>query len=289
MRKRSLRSKTVVFVIISGYTFFTLFPVYWTVTTSFKKRGDVYGGPKYIPGVDFQPSTASWLGMFIRGKGGVSEMGTIIDPLKNSGIVAVISSLLATLLGTMGAYALSRFTFRFGPMRNNDILVWIVSNRMMPPIVTVLALFIMFRLLGLLDTKFGLTILYLAFNLPIAVWIMNNFLAAIPRTIEEAAMIDGASDFQIFFSIVLPMCLPAVGVTFLLCFAFAWNEFIMGMILTFSEARTIPVYIATMHYQMGPKWWDIATATTIAVAPVIAIALAVQPFLLRGLAPHVGK
>jgi len=252
------------------------------LTTSFKSKLDVFLGPKYVPWVDFKPIMQWWIRMF------TVERREVIPPLVNSAVIASISSLLAVLLGTMAAYGLTRFKFKLGPFGNRDILVWIVSQRMMPPIVIGLALFLMFNVVNLLDTRIGMVLIYTAFNLPIAAWMMRNFLSQIPISIEEAALVDGASRFQIFFRIVLPLTLPSLAATFLLCFIFAWNEFLLALILTFDQARTMPILIASQHFQRGPQWWDISVLSTVAVAPVVIIALSLQRYFVKGLIP-IGK
>ncbi len=271
--------KVTTYLLLIAWAVFVLFPIYWMLTTSFKSKLDVFLGPKYIPWVDFRPIVQWWIRIF------TVEREEVIRPLINSIVVASISSLLAVLLGTMAAYGLTRFKFKFGPLRNHDILVWIVSQRMMPPIVIALALFLMFKVVNLLDTRLGMTLIYTAFNLPIAVWMMRNFLSQIPIYIEEAAMVDGASRSQIFFRVVLPLTLPSLAATFLLCFIFAWNEFLFALILTFDKASTMPILIASQHFQRGPQWWDISVMSTVAIAPVVIIALSLQRYFVKGLIP----
>jgi len=277
--------KILTYILLISWAILVLFPIYWTITTSFKEKLDVFLGPKYIPWVDFEPVLKWWTRIF------TVERSEVIRPFINSIIIATVSSLVAVLLGTMAAYALTRFRFKLGRLGNQDILIWIVSQRMMPPIVTVLALFLMFRIVSerhLIDTWLGMILAYTSFNLPIAVWVMRNFLSQIPISIEEAAMVDGASRAQIFFRIIIPMTLPSLTATFLLCFIFAWNEFLFALILTFSDARTVPILIASQHFQRGPQWWDISVLSTLAIAPVIIIALSLRRYLVRGLIP-VGK
>lgn len=275
----------VTYALLISWAILVVFPIYWTVTTSFKEKLDVFHGPKYVPWVDFKPVLKWWKRMF------TVERSEVIPPFINSLIIASVSSLVATLLGTMAAYALTRFQFKLGRFGNQDILLWIVSQRMMPPIVTVLALFFLFNRISekhLVDSYLGMILVYSSFNVPIAVWVMRNFLSQIPVSIEEAAMVDGASRRQIFFRIVIPMTLPSLTATFLLCFIFAWNEFLFSLILTFDEARTVPILIASQHFQRGPQWWDISVLSTLAIAPVIIIALSLQRNLVRGLIP-IGK
>jgi len=270
------------YAILILWTIIVLFPMFWTVTTSFKEKLDVFLGPKYIPWLDFQPTTKWWVRIF------TVERRELVTPFINSLVVAGVSSLFASLLGSMAAYALTRYRFRFGPMKNDDILLWIVSQRMMPPIITALAVFLMFRVTNLLDTHLGLILVYIAFNLPLAVWIMANFLAQIPQSIEEAALVDGASRAQTFFRVVIPMVLPSLSATFLLCFVFAWNEFLFALILTYSKAQTMPILIAMQHFQRGPQWWDISALSTLAVLPPIAITIGLQRYFIKGLIP-IGK
>ncbi len=270
------------YILLIVWATFVLFPIYWMITTSFKPKLDVFLGPKYVPWVDFKPVLQWWQGIF------TVEREEVVRPLVNSTIIATTSSLFAVLLGTMAAYGLTRFKFRVGPLGNRDILVWIVSQRMMPPIVIGLALFLMFKVVNLLDTRLGMTLIYTAFNLPIAAWMMRNFLSQIPTSIEEAAMVDGASRSQIFFRVVLPLTLPSLAATFLLCFIFAWNEFLFALILTYDQARTMPILIASQHFQRGPQWWDISVMSTVAIAPVVIIALSLQRYFVKGLIP-IGK
>lgn len=274
--------KILTYTLLVSWAMFALFPIYWTVTTSFKEKLDVFLGPKYVPWADFKPVLKWWKRIF------TVERSEVIRPFKNSIIIATISSLVAVLLGTMAAYGLTRFRFKLGRLGNQDILVWIISQRMMPPIVTVLALFLMFKIVSekyLIDSLLGMILVYSSFNLPIAVWVMRNFLSQIPLSIEEAAMVDGASRTQIFFRIIIPMTLPSLTATFLLCFIFAWNEFLFALLLTFSDARTVPILIASQHFQRGPQWWDISALSILAIAPVIIIALSLQRYLVRGLIP----
>jgi multiple sugar transport system permease protein len=257
-------------------------PLFWLITTSFKEKLDVYLGPKFIPWVDFTPTSRWWIRIF------TVERAVLLKPYANSLIVGLSSAFLSTFLGLMAAYALTRFRFRFGFMRNEDILFWIVSQRIMPPIIVVFAIFIMYQTLGLLDTHIGLILVYTVFNLPLSVWILANFLGQIPPSIEEAALVDGASPITILFRVVIPMLFPSLTATFLLCFVFAWNEFLFALILTYSRAQTMPILIASQHFQRGPQWWDISALATLAVLPPVAITIGLQRYFIRGLIP-VGK
>lgn len=275
-------SVVLTYVVLIAWTLVVVAPLFWMVTTSFKDKLDVYLGPKYVPGVDFQPTTRWWVRIF------TVERDTLLRPYVNSLIIAGTSAVLAAGLGTMAAYALTRFQFKFGPLKNEDILFWIVSQRIMPPIIVVFAIFLMYRVTKLIDTHIGLILVYVVFNLPLAVWLMSNFLSQIPRSVEEAAMVDGASPATTFFRVVIPMILPSLTATFLLCFVFAWNEFLFALILSYSRTQTVPLLIAAQHFQRGPQWWDISALSTLAVLPPVAITIALQRYFVRGLIP-IGK
>jgi multiple sugar transport system permease protein len=279
---RTRRGTVFVYFALLVWTLVVVAPLFWMVTTSFKEKIDVFLGPKFLPGVDFTPTSRWWTRIF------TVERDTLLRPYANSLITAGTSSFLATVLGALAAYALTRFRFKFGPMKNEDILFWIVSQRIMPPIIVVFAIFLMFRVTRLLDTHAGLILVYIVFNLPLAVWIMSNFLSQIPPSVEEAAMVDGASPATTFFRVVVPMILPSLTATFLLCFVFAWNEFLFALILTYTRAQTMPLLIAAQHFQRGPQWWDISALSTLAVLPPIVITVALQKYFVKGLIP-IGK
>lgn len=257
-------------------------PLFWLVTTSFKDKLDVYLGPKFIPWLDFQPTMRWWIRIF------TIEKGSLLKPYANSLIIGLISSFCSTFLGLTAAYTLTRARFKFGFLKNEDILFWIVSQRIMPPIIIVFAIYVMYRTLGLLDTHLGLILVYTALNLPLSVWILANFLNQLPRSIEEAALVDGASSFTILFKIVVPMILPNLCATFLLCFVFAWNEFLFALILTFSRSQTMPILIASQHFQRGPQWWDISALSVLAVLPPVMITVILQKYFIKGMIP-IGK
>lgn len=283
------RRQTIEFLKLSGvycflivWCFVVIAPLFWLVTTSFKDKLDVYLGPKFIPWLDFKPTTKWWVRIF------TVEKETLLRPYANSLIVGSTSALCSTLLGLAAAYALTRFRFKFLFMKNDDILFWFVSQRIMPPIIIVFAIYSMYQTLKLLDNHFGLMLVYTAFNLPLSVWILANFLSQIPPSIEEAALVDGAGPFTILFRIVIPVMAPSLTATFLLCFVFAWNDFLFALILTFSRCQTMPILIASQHFQRGPQWWDISALSVLAVLPPVFITIALQRYFIRGLIP-IGK
>ncbi len=268
------RPSALAYGILGAWSVLVLFPLYWLVTASVKDPLAVHQGPKFFPWADFQPTLDAWRSLLL----GI-ERETIYGPLWNSVIVGSTSSLLAVALGGSAAYGLARMRVRLGPMGNEDVLFWIVSQRIMPPIVTALALFLMLRVVGLLDTRTGLVLVYVAFNLPVATWFLHTFFRQIPPSLEEAALVDGASRAQALWHVVLPLSTPGLVATFLFCFLFAWNEFLFALILTFNRARTLPILIAAQHTQRGIEWWSLSAMSLITLAPVVAITLLLQGYL----------
>ncbi len=269
-----LRSSWLGLGLLALWSVAVLFPLYWLVTASFKDALAIHQGPTFVPWVDFQPNLDAWARL-LSGR----EGETVSGPLLNSLVVGGASSLLAVALGASAAYGLSRTRVRLGPMGNDDVLFWIVSQRMMPPIVTALALFLLLRTVGLLDTRTGLVLVYVAFNVPLATWLMHNFFRQVPDALEEAAWVDGASRARALLHVVVPVSLPGLVATFLFCFLFAWNEFLFALILTFNRARTLPILIAAQHSQRGIEWWSLSAMSLITLAPVVLVTLVLQRYL----------
>jgi multiple sugar transport system permease protein len=176
-----------------------------------------------------------------------------------------------------------------GPvLGNSDIVFWFVSQRMFPPIVTAFALFLMYTEIGrmglrLIDSYVGLTLAYVAFSLPIVVWLMRDFFAALPIEVEEAAMVDNVPSWRIFFGIVLPMSKPGLIATFLITLAFVWNEFLFALFLTNSRWQTLPILVAGQNSQRGDEWWAISAAALIAIVPMTVMAAFLSRLMRSGL------
>lgn len=268
------RPSVLSYCALGVWAFVVLFPLYWLVIASFKDPLAVHQGPTFIPWLDFRPTLKAWKDLVF----GI-ERETIYGPFQNSLIVGGTSSLLAMSLGAAAAYGLARLPVRIGPLSNEDLVLWIASQRMMPPIVTALALFLMLRVVGLLDTRLGLILVYVAFNLPLATWLMHNYFLQVPASLEEAALVDGASRGRALWHVVIPVSAPGLVATFLFCFLFAWNEFLFALILTFNRARTLPILIAAQHTQRGIEWWSLSAMSLITLVPVVAITLLLQRHL----------
>jgi multiple sugar transport system permease protein len=278
-RRRTTR--VVTYVLLSAWAFVALFPLYWLLITSFKHPIAVFQGPKYLPWIDFQPTLDAWKFLLT----GPAHQAVLRD-WRNSTIEAITSALLAVSIGSMAGYALTRFKYRirFLKWENKDIAFWIISQRMLPPVVVVLPFLIMYRVVGMVDTYLGMILAYTVFNLPFAVWIMRDFFANLPVDLEESALIEGASRFKAFRLIVVPLAAPGLVATFLFCMMFAWNDYLFALMLTFSRASTLPMYIAgegTQSY--GPQWWYLSALSLMAVVPMMIVAVFVERFISRGL------
>ena len=189
-------------------------------------------------------------------------------------VVAIVIFIL--LLQTIGR----RFKRSLG---NNDIGFWLISQRMLPPVAVVLPIYVIFQQLRLLDTRASLIITYVATNLPIVIWLMRDYFQTIPIELEECASIDGASRYTIFRAIVLPLALPGLVATFLFVLVFAWNEYLLALFLSGSEAQTLPLVIAAQNATRGPQWWYMSVLILIMIVPVILIAIALERYIARGL------
>jgi multiple sugar transport system permease protein len=317
-------AKAVTYALLVLWSLVVLVPLYWVLITSFKGPGEVDNGPFYIPFVDFTPSLDAWDFMLLQ--------NYTLGPYLNSVMVALASTLLAVLIGSLAAYALVRIRFQvklagvavflillfavilavatFGvqwevavavaaalflialmtfvgrtrlALGNSDVEFWIISNRIMPPIVAVLPIYVMFQQLRLLDTQVALIATYTAVNLPIVVWLTRDFFAGIPLDLEESAEIDGASKFRVFFTIALPLVRSGLVATFLLVLILAWNEYLLALFLSNAKAQTMPVLVSAQNTTRGPQWWNMSVLIVVMIAPVVVIASVLQKHIARGL------
>jgi multiple sugar transport system permease protein len=264
------------YIPLTLWAIFVLFPLYWVLITAFKNNESIYNGARFLPFVDFDPTLGAWSSIL----GGDNS---IFAPLVHSLVAVTLSTVIAMVIGTLAAYGLARFDLRFAWMRSRDVSFFIISQRMMPPIVVVMAFFILFRQIRLLDTITGMTIVYTGFALPLVVWFMQNYFRQVPISLEEAALTDGASRFMVFWRIALPLTAPGLVATFLLAFSFSWNDFLFAVMLTQTQATTLPIAIAQQQGQLGTSWWNICAISLIAMVPMIAAAIVLQKRLVTGL------
>jgi multiple sugar transport system permease protein len=199
---------------------------------------------------------------------------TLGAPWQMTLIAAVV--LFFILLQTIGR----RFTRSLG---NSDIAFWMISQRILPPVAVVIPIYVLYQRLGMLDTRQAVIITYTAANLPIVVWLMRDYFQTIPRELEEMAAIDGASIYRTFWSIVLPLAVPGLVATFLFVLVFAWNEYLFALFLTSANAQTLPLTIAAQNATRGPQWWYMSVLILIMIIPVIAMAIALERYIARGL------
>ena len=168
-------------------------------------------------------------------------------------------------------------------LANDDIAFWLISQRILPPIAVVIPLYVLFQQVGLLDTQLSLVLTYVATNLPIVVWLMRDYFAALPVELEEAAAVDGASVYRIVRSVVLPVAVPGLVATFLITLIFAWNEYLIALLLSSAKAQTMPLLVAAQDATRGPQWWAMSVLVLIMIVPVIVMAIVLERFISRGI------
>ena len=266
LRKRLVKVFQLVALLL--ILFGTLFPFFWMVSTSLKTTAQTFS---YPPVWFFQPT-------FEHYRSALTDYG-VGSSLLNSLIVSVATTFLAVLLGTPAAYAIARFEFR----GKRDLWFWFISNRMISPIVMALPFFLLARNLQLIDTHLVLVLVYLTFTLPIVVWICADQFRTVPKELDEAALVDGASLIYTFFRISLPLAAPGVVVSAILSFIFSWNELLYPLVLTRNAARTAPVAATSFMSGYELPWGEIMATGTLIVLPVIVFALLVSRQLVRGL------
>lgn len=263
-----------------------LFPIYWTLTTSFKLAPDVMKG-NMIPWVDFTPQWKGWEAIGMSPEALQRDSTVRAEFLKrftNSTVIALSASTLAVLLGSLAAYGLSRFQYRFGFMKNDDISFFFLSQLILPPVVLALPFLVLYKELALLDTRIGLILLYTLTVLPIVIWIMKDQFSTIPTELEEAAMVDGLGIWGAFFTIILPIALPGMVAAFILSLVLTWNEYFFAALLTSTHANTLPVMVASQTGSQGISWWSMAALSFAAILPLIIIGVLLERFIIKGMA-----
>ncbi len=272
-------AKTLLVVLV---LFFFLFPIYWLVITAFKPIPDWFGWPPII--IPRALTLNNFLGLKGAGSGGFTgqvtgSVANIWPYLRNSVIVASVTALISTLVGAAAAYAISRF--KIGGIQFTN---WIISIRMLPPIASALPLYLIFARLHLLNTILCLILAHLVFTLPLSTWILISFFNDIPKELDEAAFVDGASPIQAFRSIILPLSAPGLAAVSTLAFIQSWGEFLLALILTSNpNAQTLPIYLGRYITAYRIAWGPMAAAGLINMVPVVLFSLLMQRYLIRGL------
>lgn len=247
---------------------FCVFPFYWMVTTSLKTQVVALQSP---PAWIFTPTLQNYVEVLFEDRVGFA--------LLNSAIVAICTTALAVCLGCPAAYALARFEFR----AKSELWFWFITNRFVSPVVLVFPVFIIARETGLRDTHLALILMYLTFTLPIVIWLCTDQFRAIPYDLDEAAMLEGASQWRIFRSICLPLAMPGVAVSAILSFIFSWNELLFAYILAPRDAKTAPAMAITFMEGFDVPFGKIMATSTLIVLPVLVFALLASRHLVRGL------
>ncbi len=261
-----------VYAVIAFALVYTVFPVLWLFVNSFKTRLDMFAMPP-IWIVD-NPTLYNYVQTFVERE--------FVTYMFNSLIVALLTTLLSLSIGTIAGYALARF--RYPANTKFHLSFWILSTRMMPPIVTIVPLYVFFGFLDLLNTKTALVISYTGFNLPFVVWMMRSYFAEIPADLEESAMVDGDTRLGAFWRVILPLARPGLAATAIFCLILSWNELLFALIITeTTSANTLPIGIAGRITQYKVEWGEISASGFAACVPIIIFAFIVQRHLVRGL------
>ena len=267
------------------WAFLCLFPIYWTITTSFKTAVSVTQG-HLIPWIDFTPK---WIGFRSLGLSPetIFQISTVREEfLKrffNSVITSVSASVLAVMLGSLAAYGLSRFQYKLGFVKNSDISFFFLSQMILPPVVLALPFLVLYRELALLDSTIGLIMLYALMVLPIVIWIMRDQFSTIPIELEAAGLVDGLNVWGVFMRIVLPISFPGMVAAFILCLVLSWNEYFFAALLTSADAKTLPGMVASQTGSQGINWWSMAALSTAAIAPLAIIGIFLESYIVKGL------
>src|SRR4249920_2090858 len=294
------RAKAFAGAVVILYAVITILPLLWIAATAFKSQSDAIA---YPPKVIFQPTLEGYVNLFTVRTRQTREFIANLPPATtwydklvrqhdmviagpskvaprfiNSLVIGFGSTFLAVLLGTLAAYAFSRFRIPLA----DDLLFFILSTRMMPPVAVAIPIYLMYRQLNLTDTKIGMILLYTAVNVSLAVWLLKGFIDEIPREYEDAAMIDGYSRLQAF-RMVLLQAATGIAATAIFCLIFAWNEYAFAVLLTSGEAQTMPPFIPFIIGEGGQDWPAVAAATTLFLIPIFVFTVLLRKHLLRGI------
>lgn len=290
-RASYLFSRVAVYAVLLLWAVICLFPIYWTLTTSFKIAADVMKG-NFIPWVDFKPAWLGWRSLGLS-PDTIFQTSTVreefLKRFTNSAITSLSASSLAVILGSLAAYGLSRFSYRFLWMRNNDISFFFLSQLILPPVVLAMPFLVLYKELALLDTRIGIILIYTLMVMPIVIWIMRDQFSAIPIEMEEAALVDGLSVWGAFLRIVLPLALPGMIAAFILSLVLCWNEYFFAALLTSTDAKTLPVMVASQTGSQGINWWAMAALSTAAIAPLVIVGVALERYIIKGMTAGAGK
>lgn len=264
----SQKQKDCLYTIITWtYVLVVLFPVIWMALMMFKPESVMFERPTVWL---FEPTLDHF--DYVIEQGFIKNIGTSL-------IVSIASTLLVIIIGTPAAYAFARF-----PMwRRDDFFLFILATRMAPPVAMVIPFYLIYAKIGLSDTYPGLILAYLTFNLSFYVWVLRSFCRETPVELEEAAMADGYSRWHVLMKIVAPLLRPGIIATSVLCFIFAWNEFLYAFMLGGKNVRPLPTIIPTLITSQGVKWGELSIVGVVALVPVLIVVFLLQRHIVRGL------
>jgi multiple sugar transport system permease protein len=264
-------SRLVLYLSIGVILAIAIFPFWWMVNTSFKQQIDIFGGVTLYP---HNPTLSNYRRLF--------DTYHFAEYLQNSLLVVSISVFVSLVLGTLAAYPLARFRLRFG--LNSSALVVALVVRMLPPILLVIPLYIVLAKWGLLNTRLGLILVYSGLNTSFVIWMMQSFLAEIPREIEEAAMVDGDTRFTALRRVVIPLAAPGLAATAIFSVIATYNDFLLALSLTSTpQSQTVPVGVSTLIGKIQIEYGPMAAAGVIGALPIVIFAMLVQRHFVRGL------
>jgi multiple sugar transport system permease protein len=271
-RPGDIISKILLYLAIVIVLIWTLFPLYWAAASSIRQNTDSYS-TKFLPWLNFDPTLDGWRQMW--------SLPEIKTALKNSAIIGIGAATIATLLGALAGYGIARFYFQ--RPRNGVLTTWFLSQRIIPPVVFVTPFVLLMFQIGLYDSVWGLVLLNATFNLPFPIIILTQMFREVPIELEEAAQVDGESRLGIFLRIAVPLVAPGIVVSWILCMAFSWNEFLFAFSTTQDKARPMSVMLVGAEQTRGVDYLFVGTRMmTMMSIPIIA-ALMVQRYIVRGL------
>lgn len=267
-RGRAARRRELVFTLVAlAWALVVLFPVLWMTLMMFKPEAIMFARP---PVWVFRPTLAHF--------DHVLDQGFAWNLLASL-VVAAASTALVVVVGTPAAYAFARFPI----WRRDDLLVFVLATRMAPPVALVIPFYLIYARVGLLDTYLGLILAYLTFNLSFYVWVLWSFCRELPVELEEAARADGYPRWQVLVHIVLPLLRPGIIATAVLCFIFAWNEFLYAFMLGGKTVETLPVAVPKLITSQGVRWGELSVVGIVALVPVLVVVFLLQRHIVRGL------
>lgn len=266
------RNKILSWIVILIFLLFSLFPVYWVVMTALRRQEDIFNQPVLL-----QPVALSYVNINYVLFGSTTN-DPIIRFFFTSLIIASITTIFSTAMGVMCAYGLIRYETGGAFLKN-----WFLSQRFLPPISIIVPLFLIYKSLGLLDTYFGLTLLHITITVPLAIWLMLGPMQSLPPDFEEAALVEGATRWQAFIKVVLPLVSPGIAITAMFTFIASWNEYLFSYQLAGNNVSTVTVYIPRLRSAIALLYGQVAAASLLSLIPSLLFAWILQRYLVHGL------